>query len=92
MLQNPHLRTLARYTSTITQATTAAAKDTITFKYTIFPILQIGPHHITTKFHVAENSSQEIIIGLLFLRQTNAPPNRKSMGQSGWLMIFVSTL
>ena len=41
-------------------------------KYTVFPKLTIGNYIVTNKFYVAQNSDNDIILGIPFLRQTRA--------------------
>ena len=72
LLQDDNLRRLPRFKSNILEATTAAANNSVYFKYTVFPKLTIGNYTVTNKFYVAQNSDNDIILGIPFLRQTRA--------------------
>ena len=72
LLQDDNLRRLPRFKSNISEATTAAENNSVYFKYTVFPKLTIGNYTVTNKFYVAQNSDNDIILGIPFLRQTRA--------------------
>ena len=72
LLQNDNLRRLPRFKSNISEATTAAENNSVFFKYTVSPKLTIGNYTVTNKFYVAQNSDNDIILGIPFLRQTRA--------------------
>ena len=72
LLQNENLTRLPRFTSDISAATTAAEHQSVFFKYTVFQKVTIGNYTVTNKFYVAQNSDNDIILGIPFLRQTKA--------------------
>ena len=72
LLQDDNLRRLPRFKSNISEATMAAANNSVYFKYTVFPRLTIGNYTVTNKFYVAQNSDNDIILGIPFLRLTRA--------------------
>ena len=72
LLQDDNLRRLPRFKSNISEATTAAENNSVYFKYTVFPKLTIGNYTVTNKFYVAQNSDNDIILGIPFLRHTGA--------------------
>ena len=72
LLQDDNLRRLPRFKSNISEATTAAANNSVYFKYTVFPRFTIGNYTVTNKFYVAQNSDNDIILEIPFLRQTRA--------------------
>ena len=72
LLQDDNLRRLPRFKSNISEAATAAVNNSVYFKYTVFPKLTTGNYTLTNTFYVAQNSNNNIILGIPFLRETRA--------------------
>ena len=70
VLQTSSLRKLPKIKSDIQGANTASSADRLRFAYMIYPKVKVGEYVFTTKFYIAYNSCDDVILGVAFFKQT----------------------